>query len=344
MKINIFRKKYTPGQSKIFQIGLSCNEIPAKKYGGIELVISLLINGLVDCGQNVVCASPGKFSIKGSGHIKTLVEPVAGPKDGVHVANTREHLELAYRGILEQYEDGDIIHFHHPEQAIYIGRKLRRKFWPKKVTMVETAHWLNVGLKSNIIYPSLALKDLLRRKGIVIPHSVDTKTFYPMENDKKEPYLFYSGRITSDKGVHLGAEAAEELGLEYRVAGPITDKCYSDTFLNKCTYIGELAPDELREQYQRALGLVYMTQYIEPFGLSIIEAMACGCPIITTGKGGTGETVVENVTGVFCETVADVVSKLEIVQSIKSNDCIKQAQEYSVHKMARKYLEYFSHI
>lgn len=69
--------------------------------------------------------------------------------------------------------------------------------------------------------------------------------------------------------------------------------------------------------------------------------MAAGCPVITTGKGGTGETVLEGKTGYFCQSAQEVVAAAARLDSLRPQDCIARAREYSIRRMAGSYLDFF---
>ncbi|MBK8186890.1 MAG: glycosyltransferase [Cellvibrio sp.] len=127
--------------------------------------------------------------------------------------------------------------------------------------------------------------------------------------------------------------------------GPLNDKNFSTPILadSAVEYLGELTYEELFAVYCRCKALVYMTQYTEPFGLSIIEAMAAGAPSITTGKGGTGETIIQNKTGFFCNDAGDIVEAYRKLSSLRSIDCINRAKDYTLEKMAQN-TSTFSHI
>lgn len=342
--INFFitnKNYYKEGRSKIHQIGLSCNALPPVAYGGIETVITNLSRGLVEKGIPVICYSPLPFGIKGAEHYPTLNESTSGPKEGVFLANTEEHLKRVVQGINENWEPGDVIHLHHPEQYPYFCEKLKKK-WVKKYRFLETAHWTRVALEKNIAYPSHALQQAIKKPGKSIFHGIDLSLYKPQTSEGN--YLFYAGRVTEDKGVHIGAEAAEEYGIEFRVAGPLVDREYANAFMDKVNYLGELESDALASQYRGALALVYMTQYIEPFGLSVVESMACGTPVITTGNGGTGETVLEGETGFFCQTKEEVLSALDKIGSLKRDECIRRAQLFSIDNMTKGYMQFYKEI
>ncbi len=339
---NFFIRKnsYKESKSKVHQIGLSCNPLPPVAYGGIETVITNLTKGLVREKIPVVCYCPSPFGITGAEHYPTLPESVDGPKQGVFIANSTLHLENIVAGLRKNWQAGDIIHLHSSEQYPYLWEHLRK--WFSDFNYVETAHWTKVSLERNIAYPSEALKKKIARSGKVIPHGIDLSLFKPQM--KQGNYLFYAGRITEDKGIRIGVEAANEYGIEFRIAGPVVDKEYAKTFMDKVNYVGELEGAALVSQYQNALAQVYMTQYAEPFGLSVVESLACGTPVITTGKGGTGETVIDGKTGFLCQSKNDILKVLDKVGHLSREDCVARGQDYSIAKMTKGYTDYYEEL
>ena len=330
--------KYKEGKSRIHQISLSCNPLPPVGYGGIETVVTNLSRGLVAIGLPVICYSPEPFKIDGCSHWATLMESTTGPKNGSLIANSLEHLENVVEGIKQNYRCGDIIHLHHAEQYPYV-KKFRNQ-WLIHCNFAETAHWRKVGLDRNIIYPSRALKKELHLIGTIVPHGIDLSVFKP-KHKKNGNYLFYAGRISEDKGVHIAADAAKIAGLQFRVAGPLVDMEYAETFFEDVTYLGELSGVDLVRQYQGALATIYMTQYNEPFGLSVVESLACGTPVLTTGYGGTGETVIHGKCGFFCRDKAEILKALDRLNRVRAEDCIAQGIRYSLQNMASGYMEFY---
>ena len=326
----------------IHQISLSCNPLPPNGYGGIETVISNLAIGLSEHGLKVICYAPAPFNLKGVEHYQTLKSVTKGFKEGVNIVNSLEHLEATFEGLKKNYKTGDIIHFHHAEQVQYLKEKLE-EYFKEKVYFIETAHWRNIGLNNNIAYPSKALKSELKKDGSIIPHSIDTDVFKLLDLVREAKTLFYAGRISKDKGVHLISQLADDCGYNLKIAGPIIEHDYANTFLDSCDYLGELNPTQLSEEYNKAFAFIYMTQYNEPFGLAVAEALACGCPVITNGNGGTGE-VPSQKSGIICETYEDFKKALEKIGTLKAIDCRERALEYSNSKMAQSYIKFYQEI
>lgn len=336
----MFKPKFDPKKNTIHIISLSCNPVPPVRYGGIELVVAHLCEGLQKLGAKVACYSPGEFDLAGVEHVQTLAAPSPHVKEGGR-PNTPEHLAFVCSRLQRTLRAGDVVLFNHSDHYRYLRKRLGVFNW-LKAHFYEVAHWVDVGMKKNIIYPSQHLADQLARPGVVIPHG-EKLLFDEQPTAQRENFLFFAGRITKDKGVDIALAACKQLGITLTLAGPQNDKSFSAPILadEQVDYLGELTYQELFEVYRRCKALVYMTQYTEPFGLSVIEAMAAGAPVITTGKGGTGETVVPGVTGFFADTADDIVSAYRKLDGIDPRLCVERARDYTLDIMAKRYLELF---
>jgi glycosyltransferase involved in cell wall biosynthesis len=328
--------EFRRGESTIFQIGLSCGTIPPDGYGGIETVVANLSQGLADQGERVVLYSPGKTTLSNVEHIQTLEYPSLGPARGVYTANSAEHLRFILENLTQRYSPGDVIHLHHREQyLIYEGLGL--------ALTTETAHWRSVGLSKNLIYPSFALQREVNRPGVVIPHGINLSLFnYDKELSRDEEFIIYAGRLTKDKGVDIASAACKAAGLSLKLAGPIPDTDFAKKMCDVNEYLGVLRPSELRNYFNRALASIYMTQYNEPFGLSIVESLACGCPVIVSGCGATREIVQEGISGFICESVSDIVAALSRVHQLHREQCTQRASEFGLERMVASVLEMYS--
>lgn len=142
----------------------------------------------------------------------------------------------------------------------------------------------------------------------------------------------------------IALAACKKLGIKLLLAGPQNTPAFSAAFLADSAeeYLGELTYEELFPLYSQCKALVYMTQYTEPFGLSVIEAMAAGAPVITTGKGGTGKTVIAGKTGFFAQSCDDIVNAYAKLEQLQEHHCIERAQNYTLETMAERYFRLFT--
>lgn len=335
MLIDRFRPRFAQDVNSIHLVSLSCNTVPPVKYGGIELIVTNLAKGFISRNFRVRVYSPGELGVAGCEHSQTLPLPTKGIQQG-SVANTPEHLLKIESELREHCRTGDVIIFNHSDHFRFLKKRLGRLFFAK-VRCFEIAHWLDAGLYSDIIYPSEALKKFLGKEGFVIPHGEELD--FSQAATVRGSHLFYAGRITEDKGVDLAVAACEKIGCRLRIAAPISKTDFFDRIVDhpNVDYLGELAYPELVKEYEAAKAFIYMTQYEEPFGLAVVEAMAAGCPVITSGRGGTGETVLQGETGFFCDSVPAVVAAYDQIEGLRFSDIVRRAQSYTVDNMVDSY-------
>lgn len=336
MLIDKIKPRFCEKVNSVHLVSLSCNTVPPKKYGGIELIIANLARGFASSKLKVRVYAPGNLGIEGCDHSQTLKAPTSGIQQSL-VANSQEHLLKVESELREHCKSGDVIIFNHAEHFRFLKKRLGRFFFAK-VRCFEIAHWLDAGLYRNIIYPSFSLKRFLKKDGFVIAHG--EQLLFSQRQNKRGSHLFYAGRITEDKGVDLAVAACEEIGCRLRIAAPKSNTEFFDRIVghNNVDYLGELTYPELFREYQQAKAFVYMTQYEEPFGLAVVESMAAGCPVITSGRGGTGETVVHGKTGFFCSSVSAVVEAYTQVETLCFSDIVERSHKYTVDKMVDSYI------
>lgn len=335
MLIDRLKPRFSVRSNTVHLISLSCNTVPPEKYGGIELIIANLAKGLVSKRLKTRVYSPGALDIDGCDHSQTLLEPTKGIQQGVG-PNSQEHLLRVESELRSHCRSGDVVIFNHAEHFRFLKKRLGALFFAR-VRCYEIAHWLDAGLYRNIIYPSEALQKFLRKDGFVIPHGEDLK--YSEDESARGDHLFYAGRLTEDKGLELSVAACEQIGCRLRVAGPEANTAFFGRIVShpNVDFLGELTYAQLVEEYQQAKAFIYMTQYEEPFGLAVVEAMAAGCPVITTGRGGTGETVLDGKTGFFCSTAYEIREAYGQIENLRFSDVVSRAKRYSVDNMVDRY-------
>jgi glycosyltransferase involved in cell wall biosynthesis len=206
----------------------------------------------------------------------------------------------------------------------------------------------------------------------VIHHGIGTDEFPVKDSPKKDSYLFTIGRITPDKGQDKAIEVAKRTGAKLIIAGCVQNKVadreffasikdsidltveagkypvdnnYYDRIIKplldsdkQIIYIGELTSEHTKQWYLHARATLFPIQWGEPFGLVLIESMACGTPVIAFNEGSVPEIIVHGKTGFVVNSMDDMIGAVEHIDDIKPNECRRHVQtNFSITKMASKY-------
>jgi len=159
-------------------------------------------------------------------------------------------------------------------------------------------------------------------------------------------YLVFLGRFHPEKGTHLAIEIAKRAGKQLKIAAIPQDEAYFRTMVEphidgeQIQFLGEVRRQARNELLGNALALVHMTTRPERFGLTMVEAMACGTPVLGANMGSIPEIVVDGVTGFLCGSVDEAVAKVPQLQSLDRGACRRRVEEhFSVERMIDRYLD-----
>lgn len=183
-----------------------------------------------------------------------------------------------------------------------------------------------------------------------IYHGVDTTVF--TYNAKPKDYFLYIGRLTEEKGIHFAIAAAKAAHVPLVIAGrSYENEGYWHNSIEKeidgkqVRYIGELNYAQKIEWMQNAQALLFPSQYPETFGLVMIEAMACGTPVIGWKSGSVPEVVSDKKTGFVVESVEDMRDAILAIQKISREATRQRAVQYfSLEKMTTGYLHVYERL
>jgi glycosyltransferase involved in cell wall biosynthesis len=199
------------------------------------------------------------------------------------------------------------------------------------------------------------------------------------EAPDKESYLFTIGRVTRDKGQDKAIELAKKTGSKLIIAGVVqnksadkeyfeglkssidlsadvakypADNAYYDRAIKplldndkQIIFIGEINREQRNLWYRYARATLFPIQWGEPFGLVMIESMACGTPTVAFNKGAVPEIILDGKTGFVVDTVSEMVGKLEHIDNIDPQECRRHVQDnFSIKSMAHKYSELYRRI
>ncbi len=213
----------------------------------------------------------------------------------------------------------------------------------------------------------------------VISHGIDVEDYPFKSNPGEQEYLFSIGRITQDKGQDKAIEVAKRTGSRLILAGNVQNKEKDRAFFKgleksfdlvtdegkpfvgseyyekvmkpildsdkQIIYIGEVDSAQKRLWYRHAQATLFPIQWGEPFGLVLIESMACGTPVLALNKGSVPEIVIHGKTGFVVDSVHEMAEAVKEIHLIDPSDCRSHVKDnFSVASMAGKYSELYQHI
>ena len=179
-------------------------------------------------------------------------------------------------------------------------------------------------------------------------HGIDMENF--TLNEHKGDYLVYFGRICPDKGTYQAIQVAKMAKMKLVIAGIIQDKTYYEEcvkpFLNdEITYIGCANPKERDMVLGNAYVLLHPINFSEPFGLSVVESMACGTPVIAFGKGSMTEIIENGINGFIVSNINEMAERLKDIKNISRKICRDTVvKRFSQDRMVKEYIEVYKEI
>jgi glycosyltransferase involved in cell wall biosynthesis len=314
---------------------------PPRHYGPWELVTSLLTEALVERGVDVTL-----FATKDSRTSGTLAGLCPAPysEDSTVDAKTWEMLHVAH--VFERAREFDLIH----NQADFVPLAFSRLV---ETPMVTTIH----GFSSERILPAfkayedrvhyVAISDADRhpdlRYAATIHHGIGLDDF-PFDPDGSDDLLFF-GRIHADKGATEAIEAARRAGRRLVMAGIVQDQNYYRDHVvpalddRLVVYRGPVGGMDRTHILGSAYALLHLINFDEPFGLSVVEALASGTPVIASDRGSMPELIDHGVTGFLVKNLADAVDAIGRIGEIDRAACRAAVSDrFTVDRMADRYL------
>jgi len=343
---------------RIAQIAPLWITIPPQKYGGIERIVAMLCDGLTDKGHEVTLfASPGSTA-KGN-LISVFDKPLLDAKIAWsnpiwNLRNLSLATEMANKGKF------DIIHSHLDLWSLFFCNLTKT---PVLHTMHNPLYLANADAnkddrlrlfkeeakRTNIVFISQSAKkqamvDFLSDKARVIYNGIDLSHF--KFNAKSGDHFVWIARMNKHKGVENAIAACEKLGKKLLLAGRIdpTQQEYFKKIIKphlngKIKYVGELTEEQLSDFYGQALATLYPIEWEEPFGLVVVESMACGTPVIAYRRGSMPELINDGKTGfVIDSNISKLTEAMEKVGQINRLAVRKSVEEkFSKERMVDEY-------
>jgi glycosyltransferase involved in cell wall biosynthesis len=317
---------------------------PPRHYGPWELVTSLLTEALVARGVDVTLFATADSITRGT---LAGVCPRPYSEDPTLDAKVWELLHVAH--VFERAGEFDLIH----NQADFVPLGFSRLV---ETPIVTTIHGFSSErivpvfkrYQDRVSYVSISASD--RRPDLpyaaTIHHGIALDDF-PFDPHGGEDLLFF-GRIHPDKGAAEAIEAARLAGRRLVMAGIVQDQGYYERQVapkidgSRVIYDGPVGGDVRARTLGSARALLHLINFDEPFGLSVIEAMACGTPVIANNRGSMPELIDHGVTGFLVDSLEGAVEAVARIGSIDRGACrAAVAARFSVDHMADRYLSLY---
>jgi glycosyltransferase involved in cell wall biosynthesis len=337
---------------RIAQVAPLYESVPPKYYGGTERVVSYLTEELVRQGHEV--------TLFASGDSETKARLVAACPRSLRLdkrcQNQMAHHFVMLEHVFRRVSEFDIIHFH----VDYLHFPLSRR---EGVTQVATLHGrLDIPdlVPLYAEFQDMPLISISNGQRDPLPWANWQATVYhglPRDIYRFHPepgsYLAFLGRISPEKRVDRAIEIAKQVGMPLKIAAKVdqVDKDYFESVISPllrnspAEFVGEIGDVEKDEFLGNAYALLFPIDWPEPFGLVMIEAMACGTPVIAYRGGAVPELVEPGQTGFIVAGLEDAVEAVRQVAQLSRKRCRDLfEQRFTAMRMAHDYVQHFERL
>ncbi|TMM15588.1 MAG: glycosyltransferase family 4 protein [Actinobacteria bacterium] len=314
--------------------------VPPSGYGGIEWIVSLLADGLVDAGHDVTLFASGDSHTKA--HLSFVFEQAPSEQIGKTMPDLRHALAC-----FDQAAEFDVVNDHSGPLAIALGGLV-------ETPVLHTVHGPLDG-DPGLVYEGLG--QLARKVGLIsislnqrkpmpelnwagnCPNALDLQ-LYPAKVHRGD-YLLFLGRMSPDKGPHRAIWVAKETGLPLKLAGKKQD-LKEHRYFHEFVEPHEVTHGQKVELLQNARATLFPIEWEEPFGLVMIESMACGTPVIATRHGAVPEVIEDGVSGIIVDDYREMPAALERADALDPLELRRYAEErYGPERMIQDYLRVY---
>jgi glycosyltransferase involved in cell wall biosynthesis len=319
---------------------------PPRHYGPWERVVTTITEGLVKRGIEVTLFATGDSHTGGK---LAWVCPRPYSEDPSLDAKVWECLHIAH--CFEHADEFDLIHNNFDFLPLTYSRLV-------ETPVVTTIHGFSSPrilpvykrYDDRVHYVSISNADRSPELNYIatVHHGIPIEEF-PF-HDGARSYLLFFGRIHHDKGVYEAIQAAKKVGAKLVIAGVIQDEEYYKTrvepYLDEnIEYIGSVGPDRRAEVLGNATALLHLINFEEPFGLSLVEAMACGTPVIACGRGSIPEIITHGETGFIVKDTGEAAEAVGRIDEIDRRACRRTVEErFTSDRMVEKYINIYKQI
>src|SRR5437764_10888202 len=337
---------------RVAQIAPLVESVPPKLYGGTERVVAWLVEELVDLGHDV--------TLFASGDSATRAKLVPGCPRALRLARSRSDPAAAQAVLLEAVASraGEFEGIHAHIDWLHLPLLSRLG-----VPFLTTLHGrldlrgLSAVIKRFPAAPFMSISDnqrvpLTQANWLgTIYHGLPANAFRPVF--KRGSYLAFLGRLTADKGPEVAIRIAQAAGMPLRIAAkvPRGERAYFKQRLEpqidgaQVQLVGEVNDGAKQDFLANAAALLFPIDWPEPFGLVMIEAMACGTPVVAFRRGSVPEVIDHGVTGFVVDGEAEAVQAIRQLRELDRQQVRRRfEQRYTLKQMAKQYSQYYERL
>jgi glycosyltransferase involved in cell wall biosynthesis len=337
---------------KIAQVAPLYESVPPKLYGGTERVVSYLTEELVAQGHSV--------TLFASGDSVTTARLVACCDTSLRLNRDCEdqlvhHIAMLQR-VLDSSEQFDVVHFHIDYLHFPLSKLMRLPHLTTlhgRLNIPDLKPLYSLFRDMPVVSISLRQRRPLEDVNWVgnVYHGLPQNQFAPSYGDGK--YLAFLGRMSSEKGVDVAIDIAIRSGIPLKIAAKVdkADQEYFDQKLKKLLdhplieFIGEISEQEKNEFLGNALALVFPIQWAEPFGLVMIESLACGTPVVSIDKGSVTEKIDHGSSGFVVNDCHEAIRAIRNIGALDRRECRRIFEDrFTAARMARDYLQVYNRV
>jgi glycosyltransferase involved in cell wall biosynthesis len=338
---------------KIALVSPLSERVPPLKYGGTERIVAYLSDSLVNLGHEVTLYASSdsvtKARLIGCAPRSLRTDP--------SVVDPLPHHMLMLERVYQDADDYDVVHFHLDYFHFSYCRRVQlphlttlhgRLDYPDLVPLYEEFRELPVNSISDA--QRLPLPWLNWRATVY--HGLPRQLLH-LGTGKGE-YLAFLGRISPEKGLNKAIEIANRTGLTLKVAAKIdkADREYYENVIRplmdgnpRIEFIGEIDDRDKQTFLGEALALLFPIQWPEPFGIVMIEAMACGTPIVAFRSGSVPEVMADPRSGFIVNSVEEAVKAVSRVSRLDRNGCREVFDSlFTAERMAKEYVDLYEQL
>jgi len=337
---------------RIAQVAPLYESVPPHKYGGTERVVSYITEELVKMGHDV--------TLFASGDSKTAAKLIPACAEALRLSKSTldpfVYQTLQLEQVAQNIDWFDIVHFHSDYFHFPLSRRMK---YPQLTTLhgrldlPDLVHLYRTYSDMPLVSISQAQRKPIRFARWIgnVYHGLPLNLF--RANINPGSYLTFVGRISPEKRVDRAIRIAEQSGIPIKIAAKVdkVDVAYFNEVIKPMLssryveFVGEVSQGEKQELLGGAIALVFPIDWPEPFGLAMIESMACGTPAIAYRMGSVPEVIDEGVSGFIIDSEEDGAAAVERCAALDRAVCRRQFElRFSSARMAAEYVELYSSV